>query len=333
MKKIGNILVLVLLFVALITIPAGCGPGQEGEEGADPDSERTTFVIGGSSIGGLFYTLGSAMGEMIEAEIEGITTEVFAGNGGVNVSLVNQGEADIAFTLANSCILGQRGEAPYDEPHDNIKALMAVYPSHMHLVVHKDSDIKTLEDIRGKTVSGGMGMSNAGTQALRDLFAALEIGYDEATWDDLSFGDAASNFKDNHLDLWAPHMRAPYAGVEEVAINPGVRLLPLTEEIVAKMKEINPAHFVDVIKAGTYQGIDEDVLTAAVMTVVIVRADMEDEMVEKLLDIFLSDENLNKFYNTADAMRYLTLETAPLNTGIELHPAAERYFRERGVID
>jgi sulfonate transport system substrate-binding protein len=123
-------------------------------------------------------------------------------------------------------------------------------PAGSAIVVHKDSDIKTVADLKGKKVAFKRGSSahNVTVKILRK--SGLKIDDVEAI--DLSPPDAAAAFKNGSIDAWS--IWDPYLAIVET--DPQTRILSTAEGIVesysyflanAEFTDANGPVIVDVI--------------------------------------------------------------------------------------
>ena len=81
---------------------------------------------------------------------------IIAGYGGaqVMVPMVDSGRADLALLNANDAGQGFRGEPPFRQANGNLRLISNAYSNTVGIIVTRDSDIKSIADIRGKRVTG-----------------------------------------------------------------------------------------------------------------------------------------------------------------------------------
>ncbi len=96
------------------------------------------------------------------------------------------------------------------------------------------------------------------------------------------------------------------------------------------MESIGAPYVPSVIPAGTYQGQDEDVPTAAIGNILVTHEGVSEETAYQMTKLLF--ENLDRMVASHSAAKDITLEGAITGLPIPLHPGAERYYRERGLI-
>jgi TRAP transporter TAXI family solute receptor len=118
--------------------------------------EFINVLAGGTS--GVYYPLGAALANIYGAKIEGARTQVQATKASVeNLNLLQQGKGEIAFALGDSVKFAWEGntEAGYPGKLDKLRGIAAIYPNYIQIVASQESGIKTLADLKGKSLSVG----------------------------------------------------------------------------------------------------------------------------------------------------------------------------------
>ena len=116
----------------------------------------------------------------------------------------------------------------------------------------------------------------------------------------------------------------------------GMALHSFTDEDLAKINELVPAYIPSSIPAGVYEGIDTEIKTPAVSALLVMSADLDEELVYGITKA-MWNENSRKLLDNGHAKgKQVTVETAL--DGIEsldvpLHPGAEKFYREIGMLD
>src|SRR6202022_3190380 len=113
-------------------------------------------LTGGTS--GVYYPLGVAIGKIYSDKIPNVKTQVQATKASVeNLILLQQGRGELAFALGDSLKAAWDGdeEAGFKNKMDKLRTIGAIYPNYIQIVATADSGIKTLADLRGKSLSVG----------------------------------------------------------------------------------------------------------------------------------------------------------------------------------
>ena len=174
---------------------------------------RTFFGIATGGTGGTYYPLGGMLAQLISNTAEMPDTKISAtaetGNASVaNAQLLGRGEIESAFVAADILDAASRGVGQFEgAPLENLRAIGALYPETVQLVVRADSGIETFEDLKGKSISSGSPGSGQ-WQLLGDLLEAHGIAREEVSEDYSSFSQSVDKIKDGNLDALVDHSRS-----------------------------------------------------------------------------------------------------------------------------
>jgi TRAP transporter TAXI family solute receptor len=145
-----------------------------------PAARAQAFInvlTGGTS--GVYYPLGVAIGKIFSDKIPDVKTQVQATKASVeNLVLLQQGRGEIAFTLGDSLKAAWDGdeEAGFTAKLDKLRTIGAIYPNYIQIIATADSGIKTLADLKGKSLS--VGAPKSGTELnSRAILAAAGLSY------------------------------------------------------------------------------------------------------------------------------------------------------------
>ena len=105
-------------------------------------------------------------------------------------------------------------------------------------------------------------------------------------------------------------------------------LIPISAEVVAKVG--SPVYVPATIPAHTYEGQPADVPTASVPNFLVNRAGVSDEVAYLMTKSLF--EHLDQLVQTHPAAKDLSVNAAATGLPVPLHPGAERYYREIGVL-
>ena len=158
-------------------------------------------LTGGTS--GVYYPLGVALAKIYGDNIAGVQTQVQSTKASVeNLNLLQQGKGEIALALGDSVKLAAEGnaDAGFKAPLDKLRGIAAVYPNYIQIVATKESGIKTLADLKGKSLSVGAPKSGTELNA-RAIFAAAGMSYDDlGKTEYLPFAELVELIKNRQLD-------------------------------------------------------------------------------------------------------------------------------------
>lgn len=295
---------------------------------------RTFFGIATGGTGGTYYPLGGMLAQLISNTAELPDTKLSAtaetGNASVaNAQLLGRGEIESAFAAADILDAAYKGVNQFkDGAVSNLRAIGALYPETVQLVVRADSGIETFDDIKGKSVSSGSPGSGQ-WQLLGDLLEAHGMTREDVSEDYSSFAQSVDKIKDGNLDASLITAGLPTSSVTDLANGHDIKIVPLTGPAIAKLQETQPYYANSTVPAGSYKGIEADVPTLAVRAIWATHADVSDEIVYAVTKaLYENTETLGKVHPMG---KRISVDTALESVSIPVHPGAEKYYAEKGV--
>ena len=290
--------------------------------------EFINILTGGTS--GVYYPLGVALSKIYGEKIEGARTQVQSTKASVeNLNLLQQGRGELAFSLGDSVKLAWDGdaEAGFKAPLDKLRGIAAIYPNYIQIVASQESGIKTLADFKGKSLSVGAAKSGTELNA-RAIFAAAGMSYDDlGKTEYLPFAESVELMKNRQLDATLQSAGLGVASIKDLATSVAIQMVAVPEETAAK---IGAPYVAVKIPAGTYAGQEEDVSTVAVVNFLITHSDVSDETAYQMTKQLF--ENLPDLQAAHNAAKQIKLEGALEGMPVPLHPGAERYYKEKGLM-
>jgi len=295
---------------------------------ADSVAASKMFItIGTGSMGGSYYPVGACMAKIINENVEGVNASVQSTGGTVaNLQLMKSGEAQMA-TVDLNAHDAYWGTGKYKEERMPwIRALTPLYPECIHLMVAKDSEIKSVYDFKGKRIS--VGAVASGTEvSSKQLLAALGITFDDIKPRRLGISETTQAFKDRQIDAAIMAGSLGMSGVIEAFSLGLVRLIPMPDEVLAKLQAKYPYWVPLVVPAGYYLGQTEEVKQYGDWNFTIIHEDVPEDIVYNIVKALF--ENREELILTKEKMSNMKLENIS-NMSIPLHPGAKRYYIEKG---
>jgi uncharacterized protein len=296
-----------------------------------PTARAQQFInvlTGGTS--GVYYPLGVAIGKIYSDKIPNVKTQVQATKASVeNLNLLQHGRGEIAFALGDSLKAAWEGdhEAGFKAKLDKLRTIAAIYPNYIQIIATADSGIKTLADLRGKSLS--VGAPKSGTELnSRAILAAAGLSYrDLGKVEYLPFAESIDLMKDRQLDATLQSAGLGVASLKDLSITGEITVVSVPREVVDR---IGPPFVSVKIAANTYTGQDKDVPTAAVINYLVTSAAVSDDLAYQMTKLVF--ESLPELANSHVAGKDIELENAALGSPVPLHPGAIRYYQEKGLI-
>jgi TRAP transporter TAXI family solute receptor len=319
-----NLITLVVLTLIFGLFAVGCGGGATGEK-----PESIIIATGGTS--GTYFPLGGGMAQIFTDEAGINATAQSTGASAENMTFIKNAEVDLAFTQGDIADYASKGTLMFETEGavENLQAIASLYNETIQLVVAADSDIRSVADLKGRSVS--VGAPGSGTEAnAMQLLEAYGLTFEDlGNLQRLGFGESTSFIQDGTLDAAFVTAGTPTAAVNELAATKGVRIIGLDDDKINWIIEKYPYYASQTIEAGTYSGFDEEVKTVAVKAQLVVRAELDEEYVYKLTKALF--ENLDYLKTVHAKAEQITLESALEGVSLEIHPGAARYFEEQGI--
>jgi len=203
-----------------------------------------------------------------------------------------------------------------------------LYPNFVQIITLADTGIAQIEDLKGKRV--GVGAPGSGTEVdARNILAAHGITYDDIDEDYLSYAESVEQLKNGTVDAVFQTSGLPNATIMDISTTHDVVIIPVRPEMAEKLSKEISYYSSEIIPAGTYDN-KEDVYTAAVQTILITREDLSEDVVYDITKTLF--ENLDTMVATHNAAKDIDISKYAVGMPIPLHPGAEKYFREIGVL-
>ncbi|MGY2985373.1 TAXI family TRAP transporter solute-binding subunit [Bradyrhizobium sp. USDA 4508] len=296
-----------------------------------PVAQAEQFInvlTGGTS--GVYYPLGVAMGKIYGDKMPGVKTQVQATKASVeNLVLLQQGRGEIAFTLGDSLKAAWEGdaEAGFKNKLDKLRTIGAIYPNYIQIVATAESGIKTLADLKGKSLS--VGAPKSGTELnSRAILAAAGMSYkDLGKVEYLPFAESVDLMKNRQLNATLQSAGLGVASLKDLSTSSEITVVAVPKETVDK---IGPPFVSVIIPANTYTGQDKDVPTAAVVNYLVTSSAVSDDLAYQMTKLVY--ESLPELANAHAAGKEIKLEAAATGNPVPLHPGAIRYYKEKGLI-
>ncbi len=296
-----------------------------------PGAHAQSFInilTGGTS--GVYYPLGVAIGKIYSDKIPNVKTQVQATKASVeNLILLQQGRGELAFTLGDSLKAAWEGdeEAGFKSRLDKLRTLGAIYPNYIQIVATSDSGIRTLADLKGKSLS--VGAPKSGTELnSRAILSAAGMTYKSiGKVEYLPFAESVDLMKNRQLNATLQSAGLGVASLKDLSTSIEITVVSVPKAIVDK---IGPPFVPAMIPANTYTGQDKDVPTAAVVNYLVTSAAVSDDLAYQMTRLIF--ESLPELVDAHAAGKAIKLETAATGSPVPLHPGAIRYYREKGVM-
>lgn len=312
MKKICGFICCVLLSISLFSCKR---------------NGRMMFGTGGTA--GTYYAYGGVVAQYITNYADTKVTAVSTGGSKVNIQSIQDGDYQLGFTQSDVMAYAWNGQRSFekDGPTHDFRVLGGLYNETVQIVT-MDPKVKTVEDLRGKSVSIGAAGSGVYFNAL-DVLSAAGLSLEDIKPQYQSFEASKEALKDRKIQAAFIVAGPPTPAITELATTNGAYLVNISGELRDKLIAECPFYSPLKIPAGTYSGQTEDVETITVKATVIVAKYLDDETVYNMTAaIFDHAEDIAK--ENAKG-KELNIIGATSGMAVPFHPGAARYYAEHGV--
>jgi uncharacterized protein len=280
--------------------------------------------------GGSWYPLGGAIAEILKKEVPGTTASVLPGAGIINIQGTESGQTEIGFGNAVSTADAIAGREPFKAPAKNVRQLATLYMQYFQLVVLDDSGIKTVADLKGKSIAV-QPRGNTGEQMTRELLQVYGLSYkDMAKVSHVSYNDAVALMKDGHAQAFTLITTVPAAAILDLASARKIRMLTLPDDKFKDLQKINSGYARREIPKGIYPGVDYDVRQFGTYTHLMIRADLPDDLVYGITKALA--RNADSLGAVVKDVKGLTVNEMAFDVGVPYHPGALKFYKEAGAL-
>ncbi|MEX1168215.1 MAG: TAXI family TRAP transporter solute-binding subunit [Hydrogenophaga sp.] len=286
-------------------------------------------LTGGQS--GVYYPVGVALSQIFAKDIPNVrSTAQVTKASAENLNLLQAGRGELAIALGDSVSDAWKGdaEAGFPKKLDKLRGLSGTYNNYIQIVASADSGIKTLADLKGKRVSVGAAKSGTELNA-RAVFKAAGLTYaDMAKVEYLGFGESVELMKNRQLDATLQSAGLGVASIRDLSTAIKIVVIPVPADVVTKVGDA--AYQPAMIPANTYTGQTEAIPTAAITNFLVTHSDVPNDTAYRMTKAMY--DNIDTLYAAHNAAKAIKRENAIKGMPIPLHPGAEKYYREVGLI-
>lgn len=310
------------------------------------DDEMRVFRIGTGGTGGTYYPVGSLIARAISQPpnslpcpdpqrcgVPGLVAVAQTANGSVaNVRAVGAGVLESGFAQSDVAYWAYSGTGVFADidPSPNLRAIGGLYPETVHIVARRDAGIRTVFDLRGKHVS----LDEPGSGTLVDARLVLEaygLSESEIEPEYIKPTLAGDKIRAGELDAYFIVAGHPVTSIQKLARTTKITVVPIDGKERAQLLEKYRFFSHESIESGIYEGVSETP-TISVPAIWITRSDVEDKLIYKITRALWNQSARGVLDGGHPKARAIRLENALNGLAIPLHPGAERYYRQKGLV-
>ncbi|MFP6731874.1 MAG: TAXI family TRAP transporter solute-binding subunit [Alphaproteobacteria bacterium] len=306
--------------------------------------EMKFFRIGTGGAGGTYFPIGGLIANAISSPpgsrscdeggtcgVPGLVAIAVSTNASVaNMNAIQSGSLDAGLAGAQSVTQGYEGTGKFvGHKKDKIRVIANLYPEDMHLVLAKGIKLNSLKDLKGLRV--GVAAAGSGTQvSVKMILDHYKI---DAKQSELGLSQSTQRLADGQLDAFFYAGGWPFAALIQLGSTKGFDLYSFSEDEIKEINSFIPYYVKSMIPAGGYENITYDTQTLAVNGQFVTSIDQDAELIYGITKALWSKKTRGLLDKGHAKGKYITVETALLGVLIPLHPGAERYYKEIGMIE
>lgn len=301
-----------------------------------PTIPKLELLTGAAS--GSWYSIGAGVAEKFNEFYEGFPMTAIPGPGSIgNAGVVANGDAEIGMSYGPFLMAAVRGEAPYKQKYTNLRAIGAIQPTVIQLITVLD--IKTIGDFVKNKVKATLGVNpigNASTYVMAQILDAYGVKTitDIEKWGAKAyFADGASisdAWADRHVDMQMLMLNVPASLItQNLVTRTDGKLIGLESDIIKILVEKHGFQPY-TIPAGTYDRQKEDCKTVALPTVFFTTEDADPTLIYNFTKALY--KNKVYFQGVHSSFKEFDPEKMAQGVAIQLHPGAEKFYREVGLL-
>jgi uncharacterized protein len=326
---------------ALFALAVAACAGQAGSPASPGQTATTqnaadTILVGTGGATGVYYPAGSAICRMYNRNRgqQGQNCAVERTEGSIaNIEGLRAGELDVAIVQSDWQFHAYEGDGPFAQagPYPDLRAVLSLHAEPFTVVAREGSGITSVADLRGKRVN--IGNPGSGQRATSEAVMAAN-GWtmaDFALVSELPSEAQAAALAGGDVDAIVFTVGHPSGEIYAATQSTAARLVPITGPAVDRLVANTPFYAKATIPGGLYHGADSPTPTFGVRATMVTTAETPDDVVYLMVKSVF--ENLEEFKGLHPALANLDRrEMARAALSAPLHPGAERYYREAGLI-
>jgi len=299
------------------------------------DAAKRRFIsIASGWVTGAYFPMAGAISRIAYKGLKDKGIKVTAESSGASVAnakLIGAGDTDFAILQNDIASYAYNGTKPiFDEPIKSLLGVCTLFPEHIQIVARKSSNIKSVADLKGKNVAIGP-VGSGTTENAKQILEAWGLTVEDlGKAEQLNSEQAADYIKDGRLDAAFFTVAVGAAVIVDTAVTSEVEIVPISGDNADKLIKKYPFYAKQVVPGGTYKGNDGEVPTVSVMAMLSVREDLEAEIVHDILKAMYDD--LDQLKQAHAKFQDIDPKTGLVGMSIPLHPGAEKYFKEAGIL-
>src|SRR5499433_2683722 len=274
--------------------------------------------------GTLNHTTASAVAKVLKEKAGlNVLVQPTAGDQ-VIVPMVARGEAEIGMSTAMEVHAGLA------KGFKELRIIAAAHALRVGFFVRKDSDIRTLADLKGKRVPYGFSAMRALEPTVRAMLATADLS--EKDIKPVLVPNvirSADDFASGAADAFYFAFGAPKVREVDVTVG-GIRMTEISEQGMAEARKIERwGYLTEVAPGPVFIGVEKPMKIYSFDNLFFTNTKTSDDFVYRFLDTLL--KNKDDLIAVQPVLREFSAEFAYKQYEVPYHPGALKYFKEKNI--
>ncbi|MEI8633161.1 TAXI family TRAP transporter solute-binding subunit [Vibrio sp. PP-XX7] len=282
------------------------------------------YTIGTGSQSGTYYPFGGTLAKIWSENIPDFNMRAEVTAASVeNIIKVSTNKQLVGIAMGNVALKSYDGQKPFPRKMSDL-VLFALYPNVVQFIVPADSDIHSVQDLKGKKISLGAPGSGTRVSAV-NILNTLGISEKDIKAQSLNYTATTSAIANGQIDAGVIVGSLGVGAITELALTRHIRILSFSQKELAQIAAANPSYQTFNAPVGSYKNVPA--FTApAVWNVLVVNKNMDKQLAYDMTRIAF--ENIDKIRQAIGVAKFMTVDNMTKLKGIPLHPGAQQYFDE-----
>ena len=301
-------------------------------------AEKTILRCAAGGMGGNWFATAVAFAELVANEDPSIEISVIPGGGITNPPRVSSGEIEMSLGVPPFSNAAINGTEPYDVAYPNIRGSLQGFNLNINQCIAREYiEAETLEELLKqkypiKLVTGKIGSCDE--FSCRWVLAFYGVDYETIKkWGGsvrtVGYPDQINLIKDGHANVLFQNIAVPSASIIEMSTARKLKVLKFSDEVVDYMQK-EKAYAIGYIPKGSYGIVEKDIKAPADASEILFNKDVPEDVVYRITKILC--ENAEKIRELHPSNALFNVNDAAFDLGAPMHPGAERYYKEKGII-
>lgn len=329
-------LLLSIFIMFSIIFLSGCQSEQTEKSDVQPLDGNLT--VHGGSVGGVWSLFTEGISEAVRKEFPGTLISAVPGTVAGNPVLVDQKETDFAIAESLTARFAYEGKEPFDKKYEHIRAVAAIMPENVfQLVAPVDAPFDSIEDIVQEQLP--LRYSAGERNALGDIVSAAIFNSYDMTYKDIKGNGGQVHFlsgnktfelmRDGRVDALGKLAPIPAGDMMEASTTIDLKFISLGEQAINTLIDtFGVTRY--TIPENSYDFQNEPYETINSPTILITHAEQDEETVYHMTQAIYNQ--LDYLYDVHKGFQKVNDETIIEVGGVPLHPGAEKFFKEKGLL-